>query len=426
VRADRPLPCYFFTQICVFIFTVVFPTGGRGGDDGAARPIRPTDERSKMVEHGRYLASIGACAACHTPPDVPRERPLPGDIAGIERDRKCRTDPDWFAYLDPTGRSHLSGGVPFNLRFSGSSSGVVYSSNITPDPGTGLGNWTEDEIVAAIRSGERKPGTGPDRLYLFPPHSFFANLAEDDARALAAYLKSVPPVKNEGLAIQSRQRHLPPDQAPSRSPAVTGLKVAPSGRSLERARYLVGAIVGCRECHSYQKFTSSGPVLQEYVGGDPSDPFLGVFRLGPDLPLRPDEKGFAVFPYPGYAVLYSGNLTRFGRGGDLSHVSADDIVRSIRDGVSTEPDKYGRPRPLSHVMLWQFYRHMTDDDAYSIADYLKTLKYVPHRVEPRLLHFGTDWEAAFRQVFGPFDSMTGGKSEVITDPDRHILGKPPM
>jgi hypothetical protein len=204
---------------------------------------------------------------------------------------------------------------------------------------------------------------------------------------------------------------------------VTSLKVAPTGRSVERGKYLINSLVGCRECHSYQKFTSTGPVLQEFVGGDPSDPFLGVFRLGPDLPLRPDEKGFAVFPYPGYAVLYSGNLTRFGIGGDLRGVSDDTIVRAIRLGISTMPDKYGRPRPLEHVMLWQFYSSMTDDDAYSIAAYLKTLKYVPHNVEPRLLLYGSDWEAAFHRVFGSFDVLTGATADSVTDSDLSIFGK---
>jgi len=420
-------------MVCCVSAALIFLAGGllfprekgpsRPAEAKAAEARRPAEEQARLVDHGRYLAAIGACAACHTPPDVAAQSPGPIDTAALDKERRFRTEPDWFQYMDTGGHNYLSGGVPFHLRFSGTSNGVVYSSNITPDPDTGLGGWTEDEIVRAIRAGERKAGSSPSLLYLFPPHSFFSNLAEDDARALAAYLKIVVPVPNKLLSQQSRHRHLPADQAPRQPAVASELKVAPTGRSLERGRYLINSLVGCRECHSYQKFTEKGPVLQEFVGGDPSDPFVGVFRLGPDLPLRPDERGFAVFPYPGYAVLYAGNLTRFGAGGDLNHVRTEEIVRAIREGVSTQRDKYGRPQPLAHVMLWQFYASMTDDDAFSIAEYLKTLRYMPHSVEPRLKLYGTDWEAAFRQVYGSFNALTGGPDEVITDADRNLLGK---
>jgi hypothetical protein len=169
------------------------------------------------------------------------------------------------------------------------------------------------------------------------------------------------------------------------------------------------ALVGCRECHAHHE---DGQV-QEFVGGDPIDPFIGVFRLGPDLPLRQDERGFAAFPYPGYAILYGGNLTRFGVGGDLHEVPNEMIVRALRQGISPVPDAYGRPRPLAHVMLWQFYASMTDDDAYSIAEYLKTLPYIPHDVQPNLHLFGDDWEAAFEKVYG----------EKPSEHDAEIFGK---
>jgi hypothetical protein len=149
------------------------------------------------------------------------------------------------------------------------------------------------------------------------------------------------------------------------------------------------------------------------VGGDSVDPFIGSFRLGPDLPLRQDDKGFAAFPYPGYSVLYGSNLTRFGLGGDLSHVAAKKIVRAIRNGIAPDADEYGRPEPLAHVMMWHFYSSMSDEDAYSIAEYLKSLPYTKHDIGPRLINFGSDWEAAFESVF----------HEKPTPNDRVIFGK---
>src|SRR5690606_30550647 len=167
----------------------------------------------------------------------------------------------------------------------------------------------------------------------------------------------------------------------------------PIGRSPERASYLMSALVGCRECHSHK---DAKGVFHDFVGGAPGDPFEGVFRLGPDLPLRQSEKGLAAFPYPGYAVLYGGNLTRFGLGGDRSHKSAEAIVRAIRDGVSVDQDRYGRDRPLAHVMMWQFYSAMNDDDAFSISEYLKSLRYHPNpTIDPQLIYYGDDWAAAF-------------------------------
>ena len=182
----------------------------------------------------------------------------------------------------------------------------------------------------------------------------------------------------------------------------------------------MSALVGCRECHS----SHEKGVLRDFVGGRPAscgvpdsgDAFAGVFRLGPDLPLRQAERGFATFPYPGYAVLYGGNLTRYGRGGDRERVSAATLVRAIRQGISTEPDAYGRPRPLAHVMLWHFYKDMTEDDAYSIADYLKQLQYAPGPLDRgrSLIYFGDDWRAAFCQVFG----------QQPDESDAKLFGKP--
>ena len=363
-------------------------------EQGQCKEIsRSQTELNQMIDNGRYLANIGVCAACHTPPDVPNTAPT--DEKSIRAEQIFRTDPDWFNYLDPFGTSkrHMSGGVPFILRFGGKSGedGMVYSKNITPDKETGIGNWCEDDVAKVLRTGIRKNG---EKLFLFPPHSFYRNLTEYDARSIAVYLNTFPPVNNKIL-----NRALPfPVEAKPESPTV--MNSAPEGRSLQRARYLMSALVGCTECHSHHEKGNPLNKLNEFVGGDPIDP-ISAFRLGPDLPLRQADKGWATFPYPGYAVLYGGNLTRFGVGGDWSNVPLQDIVRAIREGVSTQTDKNGRPVPLAHVMMWQFYSSMSDDDAYSIAEFLKSLKYIKHDVpQGRLTYYGEDWEAAFERSFG--------------------------
>lgn len=337
---------------------------------------------SADVSWGAYLAQIGVCEACHTPPAAASDTSTNCMSAA---DLAARTHPDWFAHLSTNLK--MAGGVPFIIRLNASVSGVVRSSNITPDLDTGIGRWSIEEIEEAIRWGRRPDGS---ELFRFAPHTFFEKLADDDVRALAAYLKSVPPIKNEVLPRDSTLSGF------AATPSTT-LATAPSGRTRARAEYLMDALVGCKECHSYHDQHGN---LVPFVGGDPSDPYVGVFRMGPDLPIRQEERGLAAFPYPGFAVLYGGNLTRFGTNGDLQATPVSKIVEALQLGLSTQPDQYGRPIPLSHVMMWQFYKDMSSDDAGAIADYLKSLPYTPHDIGPRLRLFGTDSIAAFRQAFG--------------------------
>src|SRR5947208_17158461 len=105
-------------------------------------------------------------------------------------------DPNWFAYLD--GNRQLAGGVPFILRFGPSLSGLVVTPNITPDPDTGIGKYSEGDIVTALRAGTKKDGTP---LFLFAPHTFYRFLSDDDALSLAVYLKCLPPVR---IAVSPR------------------------------------------------------------------------------------------------------------------------------------------------------------------------------------------------------------------------------
>jgi mono/diheme cytochrome c family protein len=113
------------------------------------------------VSRGRYLATIMACGDCHTG----------GALSG-------KPDPN----------RHLAGSE-IGFGFPG---GVVYPPNLTPDPETGLGNWTDAEILHAIRRGVR-----PDGRNLVPimPWPSYAILTDDDARALVAYLRTLPPIR---------------------------------------------------------------------------------------------------------------------------------------------------------------------------------------------------------------------------------------
>lgn len=117
---------------------------------------------SAKIERGKYLVTIAGCHDCHTP----------GGLYGA---------PDESRTL---AGSEVGWQGPW---------GVSYGSNLTPDPETGLGRWSEADIVKTLRTGSR-----PDRTPLLPPMPWpnFARMTDEDLAAVAAYLKSLPPVKH--------------------------------------------------------------------------------------------------------------------------------------------------------------------------------------------------------------------------------------
>ncbi len=131
-------------------------------------PITPMDPGIEAVEQGKYLARLAHCGDCHTP---------------FGEDGK-RDESKFFA-----------GGREFTaLDFQGS--GKVWSANLTPDPKTGIGKYSEDELMTAIVDLDKRDGTaivGPMTFYT----DAWSKLTHKDAKALAAYLRSLPPVVNE-------------------------------------------------------------------------------------------------------------------------------------------------------------------------------------------------------------------------------------
>ncbi len=116
-----------------------------------------------LVMRGRYLVHAQMCGLCHTP---------------INRTGIYRGD-DFY----------LAGG----MRVGVYPHGIAISRNLTSDPDTGLGRWNEDEIINALRNGRAR-----DRVLIFwdMPWQMYHNLSADDARAIARYLKTLPPIRN--------------------------------------------------------------------------------------------------------------------------------------------------------------------------------------------------------------------------------------
>ena len=129
----------------------------------AAATLLETAYADPQLDRGKYLVTFGGCNDCHTP----------GYFFG---------KPDMAQFL---GGSDVAFEIPGLGAFAG--------RNITPDDDTGIGKWTSEQIVTALQTGQR-----PDGRILAPimPWHAFANLTKEDATAIAASLKSVPPVKH--------------------------------------------------------------------------------------------------------------------------------------------------------------------------------------------------------------------------------------
>jgi mono/diheme cytochrome c family protein len=150
----------------------------------------------------------------------------------------------------PDADAPPSGGGVFDLRSTGPGFGIYYSRNITPDSATGIGRWTDGQIVQAIREGVNR-----DRRTLFPimPVDWLRDLSDEDALAIVSYLRSIPPVRNavppgepsffaKALIALKVIKPIPPITTPVVSP--------PRGLTIDYGRYMATAAAGCADCHT--------------------------------------------------------------------------------------------------------------------------------------------------------------------------------
>jgi len=182
-----------------------------------------------QVERGRYLALAGNCASCHT----------------------------------AAGGQFMAGGLAFETPF-----GTIYSTNITPDPETGIGSWTGTEFLTSMRRGVR-----PDGEHLYPafPYTAFTKITDEDIVALYAYLKSVPAVNQEALV---NELSFPFNQRSLMSFwklmfFEEGSYEADGSKSEEwnRGAYFVEALAHCGACHSPRNFLGAEKSGEAMAGG---------------------------------------------------------------------------------------------------------------------------------------------------------------
>lgn len=170
----------------------------------ASHPTMAEDQQAAKVARGKYLVSTSACNDCHTPWHVGPAGPEP------DMTRMLSGHPENFSITAPAALSEpwMMAAAPTNTAWSGPW-GVSFTANLTPDPETGLGKWTEATFVQTIRTG-RHMGRG--RMVLPPmPILVYQNFTDEDLAAIFSYLQSIPAIKNRV------PEPLPPAQAASSS-----------------------------------------------------------------------------------------------------------------------------------------------------------------------------------------------------------------
>lgn len=230
--------------------------------------------------------------------------------------------------------------------------GTFYSTNITPDRETGIGAWSDEEILAAIRDGELR-----DKSVEAPvmPYDLYAGMSDQDGRDLVAHLRTLPPVRRENKAHEVSlplQRlvyrawrvffgsHV---EAPAEAPA----------QVVERGRYWADHVAICRDCHT----------PRNWLGVALSDLYLAGTAKGPD----------------GHSVP---NITPDGDTG-IGDWKADDITEVLSSGMLPDMDNVQglMAEVVDGIGGGVGYSKVPLEELRSIAAYLKTVPPIENKIE---------------------------------------------
>jgi hypothetical protein len=181
----------FTAAIIILIATM---TAGCSGGGLSVTASAETND-SGRTERGRYLVTMIGCNDCHTPLKMGPKGPEP------DMDRFLSGHPEQMGPLPavPARGPWLWAGAATNTAFAGPW-GVSYAANLTPDRNTGMGIWTEDMFLKAIRTGRHM---GVSREILPPmPWPAFRSATDEDLKSIYAYLRSLKPVVNHVPDVQ--------------------------------------------------------------------------------------------------------------------------------------------------------------------------------------------------------------------------------
>lgn len=281
--------------------------------------VRPlTDRRFEAtparIERGKYLlvSAAAPCILCHSPLDTS------GGGLRVPAGREF------------SGRHWAPDGAPF-----------ATAMNLTPDPETGIGKLTDDQIARAIREGISHDGR---TLFPIMPYPHFRAIPDEDLASIVVYLRSLPPVRNPlppsaiPFPLNRLMNGLP---APIEGPVTADLSTP------EKRGAHIMKVAACTECHTPRDDRGNQPPGLEFGGG-------------------------TSISYEGRKTVYSANITPGVNG--IPYYSEALFIEVMRTGKV-------RARQLDPIMPTMFYQHMSDQDLKDMFAYLKTLAPVDHYVD---------------------------------------------
>ncbi|MBI2363677.1 MAG: cytochrome c [Deltaproteobacteria bacterium] len=253
-------------------------------------------QANDLVAKGQYIFALAAGCACHTPPK----------------------------------ETFHVGARAFPIPF-----GTVYSTNITQDKATGLGAWTDQQIHDAMVKGIRRDGS---RILPAMPYEAYSGMAEEDLKALIAYLRTLKPVRKENLRPKVHVSLFRPLVTPLWLKLFGRFSTPPSKTpqsGVERGRYLVEHVSLCGDCHTPRNFLMV-PNRALHLAGIKKGPFGEEMR------------------------------------------SRNDIAELLLTGTKPDLDNV---QGLMAELIEAGYKNMKKEDALAIADYLKSVPAIKNKVE---------------------------------------------
>jgi mono/diheme cytochrome c family protein len=296
---------------------------GKNTETATKNNAATSDSNQYVLDRGKYLVEhVAGCIDCHS-------------------------QRDWNKYSGPVIHgTEGGGGMLFGPKWG--LPGMIYARNITPDPETGIGTWTDEDILKAITQGISKRG---DTLFPIMPYTNYNRMVKSDLLSIIAYIRTLKPIKNP---VQPRQLMIPIAMA---YPGKFLLHTVDSNRAPDPSdrvaygRYLVYA-ADCGTCHS--------PLTPQ----------------GPDM-TRIFQGGY-TFELPSNKVT-SANITP----DSLTGIGAWSEERFLEKFMPyREESNYNvNPGNQNTIMPLSLLAGMTDDDLKAIYAFLRTIPPAKNQVE---------------------------------------------
>lgn len=287
-----------------------------------AEKIEVTPQR---IARGQYLVHhVSVCTDCHSERTMAYGLPFKPGRDGV-------------------------GGMVWNaeIKFPG----TLAASNLTPDPETGLGKWTDGEILRAMREGVNREGKA---LFPIMPYTHLRSLSDEDARSIVVYLRTLKPIRYEKPV---KSLNPPLNFVEKFVPKPLDGPVATPDRSdhLAYGKYLT-TIALCSECHTPRDSKDQPIAGREFSGGwEMLTPTFRVVTAN-------------ITPHPSTFV---------------GRASKEEFIGRFRAFANfTAANAPAAPKGKNTLMPWISYSQMTDEDLGAIYDYLKTLPPVENQVNP--------------------------------------------